>query len=112
MSCKIVPLTAEPNQSLSITLPINGENITLGLILRYNSAANYWVMSIYDSNNTLILDSVPLVPGDYPAADILESYQYLGIGSAYIVNASNSGLDIPNDVSLGVDHFLLWGDST
>ena len=68
MSYKIVPLTAEPNQSFSVTLPINGENITLGLILRYNSAANYWVMSIHDSNNTLILDSVPLVPGDYPAA--------------------------------------------
>jgi uncharacterized membrane protein len=109
MSYKIVPLTTDPNQSLSITLPINGENITLGLTVRYNSIANYWVMTIHDNNSVLLLDSLPLVPGDYPAADILGAYQYLGIGSAFIVNASNSGLDIPNDISLGVDHFLLWG---
>lgn len=108
---KIVPLTSDPNQALTITLPINNENITLGLTIRYNSIANYWVMTISDGNGNLILDSLPLVPGDYPAADILGQYQYLGIGSAFIVNASNSDLDIPNNISLGVDHFLLWGDS-
>ncbi len=111
MAYKIVPLTADPNQSLTITLPINNENITLGLAIRYNSIANYWVMTISDGNGNLLIDSLPLVQGDYPAADILGQYQYLNIGSAFIVNASNSELDIPNDISLGVDHFLLWGDS-
>jgi hypothetical protein len=111
MAYKIIPLTTAPSQSIAITLPINGKNITLGLTVRYNSIANYWIMAISDNDGNLLLDSLPLVPGEYPAADILGQYQYLDIGSAFIVNASNSGLDIPNDVSLGVDHFLLWGDS-
>lgn len=111
MAFKIVPLTTAPNQSLAITLPINGRNLTLGLDISYNAAANYWVMDISDSSGELLLASLPLITGEYPAADILGQYQYLGIGSAVVVNASNTTLDIPDDVSLGVDHFLLWGDS-
>jgi hypothetical protein len=111
MAYKIVPLTTDPNQKLSITLPVNGINLTLNLTINYNSAANYWVMTIADKTGTVILDSVPLLTGKYPAADILGQYQYLGIGSAFVVNASNTSLDIPNDTSLGTDFLLVWGDS-
>lgn len=111
MSYKIIPLTNNPNQKLSITLPVNGKNITLNLTVRYNTMANYWVMTIADKTGTILADSIPIIAGEYPAADILGQYQYLGIGSAVVVNASNTDLDIPNDVSLGVDHYLVWGDS-
>lgn len=110
MACKIIPLTSDPNQSLTITLPIGEENITLDLVVRFNTVANYWVMTVKDNDGITLIDSLPILPGEYPAADILGQYQYLGIGSAFIVNASNTDLDIPNDISLGVDHFLIWGD--
>ena len=110
MSYKIVPLTTDPNQSLSITLPINGENITLGLVIRYNLVANYWVMAVSDSNGNLLIDSLPLVTGEYPAADILGQYEYLGIGSAFVVNVSNLDEDVPTDTTLGTDFYLMWGD--
>lgn len=110
MSFNIVPLTTNPNQSMSITFPIDGKNIILNLIVRYNLRANYWVMTISDSNGITLVDSLPLVSGQYPAADVLEQYGFLGIGSAFVINASSTDLDIPNDISLGVDHFLMWGD--
>lgn len=111
MGYKIVPLTTDPNQTLSITLPINSQNITLNLNIRYNTAANYWVMTVADKNNSVIVDSIPLITGEYPAADIFGQYQYLGIGSAMVVNVSNSSLDFPNDTDLGTDFVLVWGDS-
>lgn len=111
MSYKIIPLTTSPNQKLSVTLPINGQNTTLNLTVRYNTVANYWVMTVADRSGNTLIDSLPVITGEYPAADILGQYQYLGIGSAIVVNASNSSLDIPSDTSLGVDHFLVWGDS-
>lgn len=106
----IIPLTTNPNQYLTVTIPIDGKNITLNLVLRYNLNSNYWVMTVIDISNNTIIDSLPLVPGGYPAADILGQYEYLGIGSAYIVNASNIQQDIPSDTTLGTDHLLLWGD--
>jgi hypothetical protein len=111
MGYKIVPLTNAPNQSLTITLPINDINITLNLTVRYNLIANYWILTVADQAGAVMLDSLPLVSGGYPAADILGQYQYLGIGSAFVVNASSSDLDIPSDATFGVDHFLVWGDS-
>lgn len=110
MAYKIIPLTNAPNQTMTITLPINSANITLGITVRYNLVANYWTMTVSDQFGDILLDSLPLVPGAYPAADILGQYGYLGIGSAFVVNASNTDLDIPNDSTLGVDHFLMWGD--
>lgn len=111
MAYKIIPLTSDPNQKLSVTLPINNINLTLNLTVRYNTVANYWVMTIADKDNDLILDSVPLITGGYSAADILGQYQYLGIGSAYIVNVGNSALDYPDDTCLGTDFVLVWGDN-
>ena len=107
MTYKIIPLTTSPNQKLSITLPINGQNITLNLSVRYNTVANYWVMTVADKSGNVLIDSLPVITGEYPAANILGQYQYLGIGSAVVVNASNTELDIPSDKSLGVDHYLV-----
>ena len=112
MGYKIIPLTTEPNQILSVTIPVNDKNITLNLVIRYNVMANYWVMTIKDSFGNILIGSIPLTPGEYPAADILGQYQYLAIGSAFVVNASNTDIDIPTDTTLGTDHFLLWGDGT
>jgi hypothetical protein len=110
MAYKIVPLTTDPNQSFTITLPIDSINITLGLGIRYNLVANYWVMSVSDSDGNLLIDSLPLVTGEYPASDILGQYEYLGIGSAFVVNVSNIDEDLPTDTTLGTDFYLMWGD--
>ena len=112
MSFKIIPLTSSPDQAFKITIPVDGKNLKLKLRVRFNTAANYWVMSIYDAaSNTLLLDAVPLLSGGYPAGDLLGQYRYLGLGSAAILNVGNSTMDSPDSTNLGTDFLLAWGDS-
>jgi len=110
MSYKIIPLTTDPDQNFTITLPIDGKNITLFLRLRYNTMGNYWWLSVTDYSGKMLIDSLPLLTGDYPAADILEQYAYLNIGSACVVKTGTAQMDIPDDTNLGTEFVLVWGD--
>jgi hypothetical protein len=108
----VIPLSTTANQTLTITPIVDGSPLTLELELNYNEMANYWVMSISNGQGNLLLTSIPLITGSYPAANILGQYGYLEIGSAYIINASNTPLtDYPNNYSLGTDFVLIWGDT-
>jgi len=107
----LIPVTSNPDQRMTVTIPVNGQNVTLRLRIRYNAQGGYWWMAVSDQSGNLLVDAVPLVTGDYPAGDLLGQYQYLGIGSCVVVNAGNTALDSPDDTSLGVSFFLAWGDS-
>ena len=111
MSDQIIPLTSSPNQSFSSTLQVDGASLTLNFILRWNEMAGYWVMSIFNAANALLLDSIPLITGWYPAANILGQYAYLKIGSAAILNQGNSQSDYPGRNDLGTNFVLLWSDT-
>lgn len=112
MAYKIIPLTPNANQSLTCTLPIDNKNITLSMTFTYNDPGGYWFMSITDAKtNTLLLDAIPLVTGEYPAADLLGQYEYLGIGSAVIVPTSSVASDYPDNTNFGTDFVLCWGDT-
>jgi hypothetical protein len=134
-----VSIPIAPNQSFPVSLNVDGNALTLNLTISYNEMAGYWVMSIADVNNNLLVDSVPMICGAYPAANLLQQQRYLAIGSAFIVNVSNTnessansgngygeggfggggyggeggqgGVDYPNASNLGVD-FELWWDDT
>lgn len=110
VSMQIVPLTPN-NQTLNCQLAIDGTNKTLTLTITYNPPAGYWFMAISDSNGNKLLDSVPLLVSDYPAADILGQYTYLGIGSAAIVPASSLPSSVLDDTNLGTEFFLVWTDT-
>lgn len=112
MAYSIIPLTNDPDQSLTVTIPVDGKNLTLKLRVKFNDTANYWVMTIIDpKTGNILLDNIPLLTGQYPAADLLGPYKYLGLGSATIVNAGNSQLDYPDSNTLGTDFQLAWGDT-
>jgi hypothetical protein len=112
MASQLIPLTTAPNQTFQVALDVNNTIVRLTLTIRYNEMANYWVLTIADNNGNVLMDNIPLVTGSWPAANILDPYQYLGIGSAYVINASNAGVnDYPNATSLGTDFVLLWGDN-
>ena len=68
-------------------------------------------MSIFNSAGVLILDSIPLITGWYPAANLLSQFQYLKIGSAYILNDGNSSSDYPGKTDLGSAWSLLWDNT-
>jgi hypothetical protein len=108
MNYQVIPLTSDPVQSLQTTVSVDGENITLQLDVNFNDSVGYWIMKITDpTTNTVLLDSIPLVL----CGNILGQYAYLGIGSAYLVNVSNTSTDYPTIDNLSTDFQLVWGDS-
>jgi hypothetical protein len=110
MSFQTVPLQAAPNQTFSVQLAVNGGQLTLNLALGFSNMAGCWQMAISDVNNNLLVASVPLITGLYPAANLLAQYQYLSIGSAYLLNTGNNPIDFPGSAELTL-FTLLWGDN-
>jgi len=108
---QIVPLTSSPQQSFSVTLQVDGAALTLNLAINWNAMAGYWVMSISNSAGVLLLDSIPLITGWYPGANILAQYGYLKIGSCFILNEGNSDSDYPGINDLGSNFQMLWDDT-
>ena len=112
MSYYVIPLTSDPDQKFDCTIPVDGKNISLSLRVRFNTAGNFWVLTIADPRTkVIILDSIPLLTGRYPAADILGQYKHLKLGSACIIKAGESSLDYPDSTNLGADFVLVWGDT-
>lgn len=109
---QIVPLDNSPNQTLDITLVIDGQNRNLRLNLVYNQQAQYWVLTILDATTAqVLLAGLPLITGVYPATNLLAQYSYLGLGSIYLVKVGDTALDYPDDKTLGTSFLLVWGDT-
>lgn len=108
---QIIPLTSAPQQTFAVQLQIDGGSISLNLELNWSEMAGYWVLSIFDATGNLLLDSIPLITGWYPAANILAQFAYLGIGSAFVINDGNSTSDYPGRNDLGTAFGLLWSDT-
>lgn len=109
---QIVPLSNSPNQNLIVPLNIDGVVKDYYLTLRYNEIAGYWAMTVQDQLSKVIIDSLPMITGEAPSANVLGQFAHLGIGSAYIINASSvQSPDYPNSGNLGTDFVLIWGDT-
>lgn len=108
---QIVPLSSSPNQSFTVTLQVDGQPLTLNLFIHWSEMAGYWVMSISDTQDELLLDSIPLITGLYPAGNLLAQYGYLLIGSAYILNEGTTNSDYPGRNDLGSGFVLLWDNT-
>jgi len=138
MALQVIPINNSPNQSYTVQLQVDGVSLTLGIAIKFNEMAGYWLLSIFDVYGNLLIDSVPMLVGSYPAANLLQQQRYLAIGSWYVVNVSNlstqtesgggygegfyglgpyggesgqGGLDYPNSTNLGTD-FQLWVGDT
>ena len=110
MSSQIVPLTSLQNQTLAVQLTVDAAPLTLNLTASYSTMAGYWQLTVADVNGNVLLASVPLITGWYPAANLLAQYGYLQIGSAYLLNTGNAASDYPGQNNLQ-QFSLLWGDT-
>jgi hypothetical protein len=138
MSLQVITLTNSPNQSYTVNLTVDGSPLILNITISYNEMSGYWMLAIYNANSNLLLDSVPMLTGAYPAGNLLQQQRYLNIGSWFLVNVSNlkveassslgygeggygqggyggeqgqGGTNYPNSTNLGTD-FQLWVDDT
>jgi hypothetical protein len=106
-SLQVVPLDTFPNQTWKVSVSVNGGVQTFLVALRYNAIAGYWVMTIYNSQGVLLLDSLPMITG----LNILQQYGYLQIGSIFVLNISGTAGNYPDNTNLGSDFILAWGDN-
>ncbi len=101
-------LDSNPNQAWQASVLVDGAVQTLFVNLRYNEIAQYWAASIFDSNQSLLIDSLPLLTG----LNLLRQLGYLAIGSIIIVNVSGvTEPNFPNNLDLGSDFVLVWADT-
>ena len=112
MAWKVIPLEPEPDQEFHVVVEVGGENVALLIRLRYNTEGRCWFMTITDPSDGVVqVDSIPLVTGEYPAADFMRQYNHLGLGSAIILPVSDvPPTEIPDLFNLGTEFVLCWGD--
>jgi hypothetical protein len=111
MADQVIKITSSRNQTFTANLTVDGSTLTLTITLIFAEMSNYWVMSIYNMGGTLLVDSIPLIAGYFPANNLLGAYEYLHIGSAYLVNISNTGEEYPSQGTLATDWQLIWNDT-
>jgi len=105
---QLIPLDSSPGQAWQVAVLINGTTSLFFVTLRYNEIANYWNMTLQDSNQNLLIDSLPLVTG----TNLFGQFGYLNVGSLYIVNASSVATpNFPNSSDLVTDFVMVWGDT-
>ena len=101
----IVPMQAIPNHSFSCVIPLNNGNIELRFTMQYNEVAGFWFVDIGKDNQT-ILSGYPLIP----AQDLLEQFQYMGIGHAYLIPRSELSKQFPDYETLSTEWYVVWSD--
>ena len=112
MSWHVIPLDTTPDQQFSVTVDVGGVNIPLILHIRYNTEGEFWRMDVTNGKTQkMLISNLPLVTGEYPAANLLRQHGYLGIGSCVMVkNTDMTEAEIPGLFDLGSDFLLLWGE--
>lgn len=112
MAYQQIPVTNAPNQKFTCTLPIDRQNKTLSFFIVWNETADCWMLDLTDeTTSTTLLSSVPLLPGEPPADNLLAQYAYLAMGSAYLVNTGKKSSASPTADNLGTEWILVWGDT-
>ena len=101
----IVPMQAIPNHSFSCVIPLDNGNIELRFTMQYNEVAGFWFVDIGKDNQT-ILSGYPLIP----AQDLLEQFQYMEIGHAYLIPRSELTQQFPDYETLSTEWYVVWSD--
>jgi hypothetical protein len=109
---QLIAISNAPNQSLAASVNVNGGTVSLRLSLYWNRIGGFWSMDVFDSLGNPLVSSVPLITGSWPAANILKPYQYLEIGSAFVINNGGNSTDYPNNINLGTGFQLLWDNNS
>lgn len=95
----LIPLQPTP-QTLTITL----NSVVYTLRLQWNVYQNCWIMDISDGNGVPLVQGIPIVTG----ADLLEQFEYLGIGGEFVAQTTNNIDAVPTFTNLGTSGNLYY----
>lgn len=71
--------------------------VTVQLKTNWCAPANCWIVDVNDENGVPIVAGMAMVTG----ADLLEQFQYLGLGFQMIVQSDNNPDEVPSYTTLG-----------
>lgn len=105
-----IPVTNQPNQSFQVAIPLTGRNVVLDFYVYWNRVAEYWQIDIADSlEGQELITGLPLLATKTPVQNLLAPWNYLGIGSAYVVPMTSSNIDAPGLGDWDTNFVLIWG---
>ena len=111
-----LPLTENPRQVFTTDLSIDGTAFHARIELRYLSAMDQWVISIWDNaSSELLVNQIPLICSYEMLNDLLVPFRYLrdgaGIGSLFVLrNTDDESITNPGKGDL-TKFTVLWGDT-
>ena len=111
-----LPRTNDRRQVFTVDVTIDGNALHARVELRYLSAPDRWVISIWDNaSSVLLINQVPLVCSYGELNDLLLPYRYIrdgaGLGSLFVLRNKDETIAAnPSKDSL-TDFSLLWGDT-
>ena len=111
-----LPRTNDPRQVFTVDVTVDGVAFHARVELRYLSAPDRWVISIWDhASSVLLVNQIPLVCSYGELNDLLLPYRYIrdgaGIGSLFVLrNKDDSAARDPAKGNL-TEFQLLWGDT-
>lgn len=110
------PLTKDSRQVFTTNLSIDGTAFHARIEIRYLSAPDQWVFSIWDNaSSELLVNQIPLICSYDFLNDLLIPFRHIrngaGLGSMFVIRNPDEivGLDPKKDT---LDLFVvLWGDT-
>ena len=112
----VLPLTDDPRQVFTLDLVIDGVSFHARVEIRYLSAPDRWVLSIWDNaSSVLLVNQVPLICSYGELNDLFLPFRYIrngaGIGSLFVLRNTDEPSTV-NPVKGNLTEFqVLWGDT-
>ena len=111
-----LPLTNDPRQVFTVDVTIDGAALHARVELRYLSAPDQWVISIWDNAaSVLLVNQVPLICSYGEMNDLLLPVRYIrdgaGIGSLFVLRNTDEPSTV-NPAKGNLTEFqILFGDT-
>lgn len=105
-----IPVTNQPNQSFSVSLPQSNTNLVLNFYMYWNRIAQYWQISITNNSNSIeLIESLPLIGALGFYQNLLVQWTYMQIGQLFIIPLSTASTESPGENDWGTNFMLVWG---
>ena len=111
-----LPRTNDPRQVFTVDVTVDSVALHARVELRYLSASDQWVISIWDNaTSVLLINQIPLVCSYGELNDLLLPYRYIrdgaGLGSLFVLrNTDEPSTADPAKGNL-MEFVIIWGDT-
>ena len=111
-----LPLTNDSRQVFTVDVVIDGIALHARVEIRYLSAPDQWVISIWDNaTSVLLVNQVPLICSYGELNDLLLPFRYIrdgaGVGSMFVLRNTDEPSTV-NPAKGNLTEFqVLWGDT-